>query len=54
MPESFQPYLPEYRYLLTDLSHLRDEDIKGEIILRLGLGVLKYIFQGALPSAYRR
>ena len=49
-PEVFKPYIPDFTYLLTDLSHLSDKEIKGEVILRMGLWVLKYIFQGELPK----
>jgi predicted transposase/invertase (TIGR01784 family) len=49
-PEALRPYLPEFTYLLTDLSHLRDEEIQGEVILRMGLWILKYIFRGELPK----
>ena len=49
-PEALRPYLPEFTYLLTDLSHLSDEEIKGEVILRMGLWILKYIFRGELPK----
>jgi hypothetical protein len=45
-PEALRPYLLEFTYLLTDLSHLRDEEIQGEVILRMGLWILKYIFRG--------
>jgi uncharacterized protein DUF4351 len=39
---------------LTDLSHLSDEEIKGEVILCLGLWILKYIFRGELPKQLPR
>lgn len=49
-PEVFKPYVPDFTYLLTDLSHLREGEINGEVILRVGLWVLKYIFRGELPE----
>jgi predicted transposase/invertase (TIGR01784 family) len=52
--EVFKPYLPELTYLLTDLSHLSDEEIKGEVILHMGLWVLKHIFRGELPKQLPR
>jgi Domain of unknown function (DUF4351) len=39
---------------LTDLSHLSDEEIKGEVILCLGLWILKYIFRGELSKQLPR
>jgi hypothetical protein len=33
-PEVFKPYIPGFTYLLTDLSHLNDREIKGEVIPR--------------------
>jgi predicted transposase/invertase (TIGR01784 family) len=54
VPEVFKPYLPEFTYLLTDLSHLSDEEIKGEVILHMGLWVLKHIFRGELPKQLPR
>jgi hypothetical protein len=47
-------YLPEFTYLLTDLSHLSDEEIKGEVILHMGLWVLKHIFRGELSKQLPR
>ena len=53
-PKVFKPYLRDFTYLLTDLSHWSDEEIKGEVILHLGLWVLKYIFRGGLPKQLPR
>ncbi|MBL7064195.1 MAG: Rpn family recombination-promoting nuclease/putative transposase [Anaerolineae bacterium] len=44
-PEPLRAYWPEFRYQLCDLSAYSDEEIKGEIILRVGLLLLKYIFR---------
>ncbi|MFN8453527.1 MAG: Rpn family recombination-promoting nuclease/putative transposase [Anaerolineae bacterium] len=42
-PVALQPYLPNYRYELYDLSRYEDEEIKGQVILRVGLLLLKHI-----------
>jgi len=42
--ELFKHYLPEYQYWLCDLSQYKDEELKGAVILRVALLVLKYIF----------
>ncbi len=49
-PKVFKPYLPEFTYLLTDLSRFSDEEIKGAVTLRAGLLILKYIFRGELQE----
>ena len=38
------PYLPQFRFLLYDLSQYSDSEIRGGVFLRLGLLLLKYIF----------
>ena len=38
-------YIPNFEYILKDLSGLRDEDIRGEVILRLSLLAMKYIYK---------
>jgi predicted transposase/invertase (TIGR01784 family) len=48
MPVELAPYLPEYRYWLCDLSQYSDEQIKGEMILQVGLLTLKYILRDDL------
>lgn len=47
-PEALRPYLPTYRYHLSDFSHLSDETIRGEIWLRVNLSVLRAIFNPGL------
>jgi len=38
-------YIPNFEYILNDLSGLRDEEIKGEVILRISLLAMKYIYR---------
>jgi predicted transposase/invertase (TIGR01784 family) len=40
-PEALRPYQPDFRYHLTDLSHLSDETIRGDIWLRVAASVLR-------------
>ncbi|MFP4393973.1 MAG: Rpn family recombination-promoting nuclease/putative transposase [Anaerolineales bacterium] len=44
-PEALRAYWPSFKYELCDLSIYDDEEIKGEIRLRVGLLLLKHIFQ---------
>ena len=43
-PEALKQYTPHFRHLLTDLSTWSDEEVRGEVWLRVGLLVLKHIF----------
>jgi predicted transposase/invertase (TIGR01784 family) len=44
VPEGLRPYQPNFRYHLSDFSHLSDEEIRGEVWLRVCLSVLHAIF----------
>ena len=48
VPEPLQAYTPNFQYWLSDLSQYPDEIIKGEIILRVALLLLKHIFSKEL------
>ena len=50
LPQAFDDLLPDFRYQLADLSRLEDSQLKGEILLRVGLLMLKYIFTDELPK----
>ena len=41
--KGFKAYLPDFDYILYDLSKYTDEDIKGEVILKAALMLFKYI-----------
>ncbi|MGA1794656.1 MAG: Rpn family recombination-promoting nuclease/putative transposase [bacterium] len=41
---ALSPYIPDFTYLLYDLSHLSDDQIKGAVTLKAFLLLLKYIF----------
>ena len=47
---NLKPYIPDFNYLLYDISHLNDEDIKGEVMLRIAFLTLKYIFNPELKE----
>jgi predicted transposase/invertase (TIGR01784 family) len=49
-PEGLRPYLPAFRYHLSDFSHLSDETIRGEIWLRVSLATLRAIADGNRPT----
>jgi len=44
VPGPFKNYVPDFQYFLCDLSEYDDVEIKGAILLRIGLLALKYIF----------
>lgn len=41
-------YVPDYEYLLCDLSHMSDEQIRGSVITRVMLLAMKHIFSDQL------
>ncbi len=43
-PEALKQFTPHFRHLLTDLSSYSDQQIRGEVWLRVGLLALKHIF----------
>ncbi len=48
VPVCMEKYIPKFSVELCDLSQIPDEDIKGNIRLRIGLLTLKYIFNPEL------
>ncbi|MGF1529495.1 MAG: Rpn family recombination-promoting nuclease/putative transposase, partial [Candidatus Competibacterales bacterium] len=48
LPEAFKPVSPNFRYLLCDLSRFDDTQIRGDIVLQIGLRLLKHIHDPAL------
>lgn len=45
VPEAMIPYVPQFRYWLYDLSQIPEQQIQGEVALRLSLLVLKCLQQ---------
>jgi predicted transposase/invertase (TIGR01784 family) len=52
--EALADYIPDFQFLLYDLTRYRDEDIKGMIVSRVGLLVMKHIFRDDLPDLLKR
>ena len=50
VPETLRPYLPEFRYILRDLSAYSDEELKRTAELGIGLLLLKHIFRPDLRA----
>ncbi|MEW6368703.1 MAG: Rpn family recombination-promoting nuclease/putative transposase [Acidobacteriota bacterium] len=53
MPFELKRMVPDYEYVLCDLSSHSDADIKGELLSRAGLLLMKHIFQDDLPERFR-
>jgi len=49
-PPALGVHLPNFRYVLTDLSALTDEELRGGVLLQAALLVMKYIFRDELPE----
>ncbi|MCK4763036.1 MAG: Rpn family recombination-promoting nuclease/putative transposase [Candidatus Aminicenantes bacterium] len=43
-PGYVKDYIPDFCYTLHDISHLPDEEIKGDVLLRILFKTLKYIY----------
>jgi predicted transposase/invertase (TIGR01784 family) len=43
-PEEVRAYLPNFSYHLRDFSHFSDQEIRGEIWLRVSLSVMRAVF----------
>ena len=51
IPEELKKYIPNFEYILYDLTRFEDKDIRGHVKLRIFLEILKYIFsEEELPS----
>ncbi|MEM7184192.1 MAG: Rpn family recombination-promoting nuclease/putative transposase [Spirochaetota bacterium] len=48
--EGLEIYIPDYTFALHDLSHFSDEEIKGEVVLQIGIHLLKNIYSEDLPE----
>lgn len=44
LPQDMKKYIPNYEYLIYDISRYTDEDIKGELKLRILLTIFRDIF----------
>ncbi len=43
--KGLEKYIPDFEYVVKDLSGMRDEEIRGEVILRASLLAMKYIYR---------
>ena len=43
--DQFLPHIPDFRYILYDLSRFPDEAIKGAVMFRVTMLLFKYVFQ---------
>jgi len=50
LPDGLQAYMPNFRYLLCNLSHCSDEEIKGTVTLKAAFLLLKHIFSDDLSN----
>ncbi|CAN2042750.1 transposase [Candidatus Magnetomoraceae bacterium gMMP-15] len=49
-PVGLDKYIPDFEYLLCDLSEYSDSEIKGVVIYQIGMLILKYIFRQELKE----
>lgn len=52
--QALADYTPDFEFLLYDLTRYRDDEIKGMIISRVGLLVIKHIFRDDLRDQLKR
>lgn len=52
LPQSLRRYVPEFEYLLYDLSRYSEAEIRGWAILQVGLLLLKYSWQDELEEKF--
>ncbi|MFO1429141.1 MAG: Rpn family recombination-promoting nuclease/putative transposase [Candidatus Competibacteraceae bacterium] len=50
LPDAFARYMPEFRYVLCDLSRLSDAEIKGIVWLQVALLLMKHIADPTLAE----
>lgn len=48
--DGVKEYIPNFKYLVYDISHIPDEKIKGDILLRIVLTIFKYILSGKIKE----
>ena len=50
IPDTLKKYIPAFSYELTDVSHMSEEEIKGDVELRIVLTAFRYIFHPEIMS----
>ena len=53
IPDGLEIYLPDYKYLLYDLSHYSHQDIRGEGELRVFLEILSSFFRDDFEERFK-
>ncbi|OLS02603.1 Rpn family recombination-promoting nuclease/putative transposase [Tissierella creatinophila] len=57
LPEDIQKHVPDYEYLLYDISRFTDEEIKGKVINKIAMTTIRDIFtkdtEGIIESVYK-
>lgn len=57
LPKDVQKYIPDYEYVLYDISRFTDEEIKGKVINKIVMTTLRDIFtkddEGIMESVYK-
>lgn len=53
-PAELAPYMPGFRYELTELSAMQDEQIRGGVLLRVALLAMRHVFDDDLPERIPR
>ncbi|MDQ1349956.1 MAG: hypothetical protein QG657_257, partial [Acidobacteriota bacterium] len=48
--DGLKEYIPNFKYMVYDISHIPDEKIKGDILLRIVLTIFKYILSGKMKE----
>lgn len=54
IPETLLKYIPRFSYELFDVSHMPEEQIKGEVELRIVLMAFRYIFHPEIMSRLKK
>ena len=49
-PEALAPYVPDFQYVLVDLSARSDEEIRGDVLVRVALLAMRHVFAADLPE----
>lgn len=50
LPKPLKPHVPDFKYWLCDISHYSDRELRGNVLLQVGLRILKYIFRDELAE----
>ncbi len=54
IPVELEEYIPDYKYLIYDLSSYDNQDIKGEVRLRIFFELVTAIYQGDFGTRFKK